>query len=245
MKRIQFLLKSLIACSLVLAGFAANLVAAPIQKSAEVRRVEGVAKYSVGQGPWLTLVKGTELPVGAIVQTGPDSIVDLWLSDCSGAVRLSPNTVIRFDKILLIPGGAGDTETQLNVRSGEVTGRIKKLSKASHFDIKTPNGIAGIRGTDFSIRVEKLPDGTFKITFTSVDGQVVIAAIVNGQVETVALNTNESWVPGGNIEQVAADLIAQYKTVIQDVVRQLIAMPFIEGLGNPVIILNDVSPHTP
>jgi hypothetical protein len=43
------------------------------------------------------------------------------------------------------------TETELDLRSGTIFGSVKKQAAASRFEVKVPNGVAGIRGTVFSI----------------------------------------------------------------------------------------------
>jgi hypothetical protein len=223
--KIQVFAKSLIVCGFVLGCVAANVLAEPIQKSATVAKVFGLAKYSVAGGPWLTVAEGTQLLAGSTVQTGPYSTVDLKLSEPQAVVHLDTNTTVRLDKMVLLPGDAQDTETQFNLRSGEVTGHVKKLSKASHLDIKTPSGVAGIRGTDFNIKVEPLPEGAFKVTYTSIEGQLVVAAVINDKVETVALETGESWVPGSEVQQASAQLLAFYKVVISEAVQTLETLP--------------------
>jgi hypothetical protein len=61
------------------------------------------------------------------------------------------------------------TETQLDLRSGRLFGEVKKQSAASRFEVKIPNGVAGIRGTTFTISsdgvVSVLPGGTVTIAW--------------------------------------------------------------------------------
>jgi hypothetical protein len=39
------------------------------------------------------------------------------------------------------------SETQLDLKQGRITANVKKMSAASKYEIKLPNGVAGIRGT--------------------------------------------------------------------------------------------------
>jgi len=212
--------------ALAMVSFATNLQARP--GTAEVKSVSGTANYSVNGGPMLPLKVNSVLKTGATIQTvGNDSRVYLSLNDGAAAVEVTPNTVMKIDKLLLVGGADGDTETQLKLQTGSILGSIKKLSKASHYDIKTPNGVAGIRGTDFTVTVAQMPNGTFQVTFTSVEGELVVAAIIQDGSVTAVLGSGDSWTTGDGtptVTPIAQDLLDRYKAEIialwQDIVRQ-------------------------
>ena len=68
------------------------------------------------------------------------------------AVRMTGDTVLAIDKLNVSDTGVdtvGDTE--LDLRQGGIYCSVKKLSGASQYIIKIPNGIAGVRGTLFYI----------------------------------------------------------------------------------------------
>jgi hypothetical protein len=75
-------------------------------------------------------------------------------------IHLSANTLLSIDKMIASQTG-GDTtsETELDLRTGSITGRVKKISAGSRFEIKVPNGVAAIRGTDFLIATIDLSRG--------------------------------------------------------------------------------------
>lgn len=67
-------------------------------------------------------------------------------------VRLMENTVLSVDKLAATDAGADIiTDTQLDLRAGRIFGTVKKLSGGSKYEIKIPNGVAGIRGTIYEI----------------------------------------------------------------------------------------------
>lgn len=67
-------------------------------------------------------------------------------------IRLSSNTLLSVDKLTQVQTGAdAASETELDLRTGSIVGRAKKISAGSRFEIKVPNGVAAIRGTDFRI----------------------------------------------------------------------------------------------
>src|SRR5271170_14564 len=168
------------------------------QGTATVVRIQGEARYSIGDNVWHPLVAGKILGAGAVIQTAVDSKVDLVLGEVpiqvaypnsafptwaflssaadpnvrgyvvynakvrQNVIRMYGNTVLAIDKMNFSDTGAdvvGDTE--LDLRAGEIFGRVKKLSAMSEFEVKIPNGIAGIRGTSFYVNADT---GTVTVT---------------------------------------------------------------------------------
>jgi hypothetical protein len=135
---------------------------------AEVRAVKGSATYMVSGGPAQPLKAKTILPTGTTVKTGPGSTVDLVLGP-AGTVRVVENTTLTIDKLNVTDTGAETvTETQLNLPEGTVYFNVHKLSAASKYEIKFPNGMAGIRGSSgrvSSTGYAVLMDGTMVIVY--------------------------------------------------------------------------------
>ena len=68
------------------------------------------------------------------------------------AVRLTSDTVLAVDKLTVSDTGVDTvSDTELDLRQGRIYCSVKKLSGASQYLIKIPNGIAGVRGTLFVI----------------------------------------------------------------------------------------------
>jgi hypothetical protein len=119
---------------------------------AEVRAVKGDATYMVGGAPAQKLKVGTVLPSGSTIKTGAGSVVDLFLGNSAGTIRVTENTTLGLDKLALTDTGAENVvEVQLNLPDGTILGNVNKLSAASKYEIKIPNGVAGIRGTRFRL----------------------------------------------------------------------------------------------
>ncbi|MCU0786659.1 MAG: FecR domain-containing protein [Verrucomicrobia bacterium] len=67
-------------------------------------------------------------------------------------VRLMENTVLSVDKLSATDTGADVvTDTQLDLRAGRIFGTVKKLSAGSRYEVKIPNGVAGVRGTIYML----------------------------------------------------------------------------------------------
>jgi hypothetical protein len=108
-------------------------------------------------------------------------------SAAQNVVRLWQNTALGIDKLTTTQTGADPvTDTQLDLRMGRVSGNVKKMSAASKYEVKLPNGVAGIRGTFFDIFAE----GIVKVRIGSVvlawvdpkTGNVVTQVVSGGQV---------------------------------------------------------------
>ena len=75
---------------------------------------------------------------------------------------------------------------------------MRKLAAASKYEVKTPQGVAGIRGTRYDISA----DGTVRV----IEGQVVVVYIVNGIASTATVNAGQMARPpvqgGGQVDVV-------------------------------------------
>jgi hypothetical protein len=93
------------------------------------------------------------------------------------AIRIFENTVLGVDKLTLMKTGADTvTETQLDLKAGRIFGTVRKLSATSVYEIKIPNGVAGIRGTIYLIGA----DGVLSV----LTGSVVISFVSAGATVT-------------------------------------------------------------
>jgi hypothetical protein len=101
------------------------------------------------------------------------------------AIRVFENTVLGVDKLTIDQTGADTvTETQLDLKAGSIFGSVKKLSAASKYEIKIPNGVAGIRGTIFFLSADgilRLLSGSIVLAYVSPDGTVMTQVVSGGQ----------------------------------------------------------------
>lgn len=87
------------------------------------------------------------------------------------AIRLTPNSTLAIDKLTIVDTGSDTvSDTELDLKKGKIFASVRKLSGASQYIVKLPNGVAGVRGTLFSISV----DGTVAC-FESKNGGVILA----------------------------------------------------------------------
>src|SRR5256885_1671857 len=171
---------------------------------AVVRSIRGSAQYAAEGGLWLPLKVGQVLKPGSTIRTANESQVDLFMDDNGPVVRLVENTTLGIDKLNFTATGVDTViETQLDLKSGRILGIVKKMAHDSKYEIKTPNGVAGIRGTEYDITatsVVRVITGSLVVVYVKNDGTVV----------TQVVNAGEMFVPSeGAVKPIPADQLAQ------------------------------------
>ena len=100
-------------------------------------------------------------------------------------VRVMENTVLGIDKLSVMETGADTvTDTQLDLKAGRIVGNVKKMSASSRYEIKLPNGVAGIRGTIYDITADgtiRVASGSVVISFVDSQGNVQTRSVMGGQ----------------------------------------------------------------
>jgi hypothetical protein len=128
----------------------------------DVLRAGTVIQTSTEEGSYVDLVLGdvsaAAVPEGVKYQPHiPNSMsttsTSFRPSSEQNVVRIWVNSAMGVDKLTATQSGAETvTETQLDLKQGRLTGNVKKMSAASKFEIKLPNGVAGVRGTLWDIQ---------------------------------------------------------------------------------------------
>jgi hypothetical protein len=212
MKHLRGFISSLVVGAIALA-MVSTVAGQTTTGKAKVIKMKGQARFTTGNGVWQPLKVGDVLKPGTVIQTAMEkgSYVDLVLGEGAGGtvveagggasataspvanyqakgqqnlVRIWENTALGFDKLTSMKTGADEvTETQLDLKTGHITGNVKKMSAASKYEIKLPNGVAGIRGTIFDITAEgvvKVADGSVVIAYMAADGSVTTKVVTGG-----------------------------------------------------------------
>lgn len=121
----------------------------------EVRGLsDGKATYSTDGKTFKSLRIGVKLPEKSIVRTEEGTKLNMRVvqgSDTS-IVRAQQHTQLGFDKLQYEETGAGTVvENKFDLPSGDIMGNVEKIAAASKYEINTPNGVAGIRGTQYAV----------------------------------------------------------------------------------------------
>lgn len=141
-------------------------------------------------GQTITLIRGSEIAEGYVVETGGNSSVILAFSN-GATINLAQDSSLSIDQFLQDPfsdevslaeltAEPTTSNTKLHLSRGELVGNVKKLNSdaGSTFDVQTPVGAAGIRGTIFRIVFRPDPNvpGRAIFSLTTAEGNVVLSS---------------------------------------------------------------------
>jgi len=204
MKQMRGLLNNLVVCGIALA-MVSTLAAETVQARARVVRLKGQARYKEGAGPWQNVKRDQSFGAGVVIETAMGSHVDLALgvseaprpsltvgtmltyqpATAQNMVRIWENSRMAIDTLNVTQTGADVvSETQLDLQAGHIFGSVKKMSAASRYEVKIPNGVAAIRGTTYDIDVDgiiKVLDGSVFLKYKDHNGNDASQVIMSLQ----------------------------------------------------------------
>ena len=133
----------------------------------------GTIKFKVGSVSLIRSDKqikspkiGTELFVNDLIETKNMARVEIELTNGS-IIRVSQNSLFRIDKSNKTKK---DKRSSFSLLFGKIFLKVKKLlSSTDEFSVKTPVAVAAIRGTEFSIEVNKENIARIKVKEGMVD----------------------------------------------------------------------------
>jgi hypothetical protein len=170
-------------------SFTAGLVVAGLLFTAQVNAREGQALVQSISGEvtmlsngdkWLPLQTGEMLKTGAIVKTGAKSQADLFLGVNGSMLRLAANTELKFTRLAIEESPIESiAQTEMELISGRVIGNVRKLPMGSSYVIKTPKGVAKVKGTVYDINADGeliVLSGKVKYTDRANGKEVLIAS---------------------------------------------------------------------
>lgn len=107
-------------------------------------------------------------------------------------VRLTPDTTLGINRLTITDTGADTvSDTELDLKQGKIFASVKKLNGASQYLIKLPTGIAGVRGTQFSIDV----NGKTSVYHSTGGGVVLSLVLPGGSPKTTVVGAGFSYDP--------------------------------------------------
>ena len=166
--------------ALVAAGLIFATQANARDGQALVQSVSGKATMLVDGNKWLPLQTGQLLKTGAVVKTGAKSRADLFLGINGSLLRLAANTELKFSHLAIEESPIESiAQTEMELRSGRVIGNVSKLPMGSSYVIKTPKGMAKVKGTVYEINANGeliVVSGKVKYTDRTNGREVLIAA---------------------------------------------------------------------
>lgn len=124
--------------------------AAGVPGTAMVKSVKGSASYIDSNGGLHMLTQGTVLKEGYTVKTGHGSSVDLVMEKNGRFIGLFEDSTLTFSHLSYQPSALGDVfDTRLDLKEGRIFASVSKLLAGARYELKTPQGIANVRGTEF------------------------------------------------------------------------------------------------
>ncbi|HVV02559.1 MAG TPA: FecR domain-containing protein [Verrucomicrobiae bacterium] len=186
-------------------------------KVGEILNAGSIIQTDNHRGSYVDLVLGDgTAPIASVGANGPAAAATPILASYQpraeqNVVRVFENTALGIDKLTSMNTGADTvTDTQLDLKSGRIFGSVKKMSAASKYEVKLPNGVAGIRGTTYMISSDgtvQVSSGSVVLAWVSADGTVTTKVVVGGQ------QFNPST---GEISPLAASALSLMHTIESD-----------------------------
>jgi hypothetical protein len=141
------------------------------------------------------------------ISPAPDSpvrgLISYKPSAAQNVIRLTPNSKLAIDKLTTTDTEADTvSDTELDLQQGRIFASVKKLSATSQYLVKVPNGIAGVRGTEFTMSA----DGATAV-FSSGNGGLVISLSIGGIAKTILVPVGQVLNPStGDLIPISSDL---------------------------------------
>ena len=164
---------------LLVAGLMFTAHASAREGHALVQTVSGEAKMTVDGKKWVPLQVGALLETGTTVKTGAEGRTDLFLGLNGSMLRLVGGTELTFSRLNIEESPIEPiAQTEMILKSGRAIGNVRKLPMGSSYVIKTPKGVAKVKGTVYDINAEgELVVVTGKVKYTDkANGKEVLIA---------------------------------------------------------------------
>jgi hypothetical protein len=192
---------------------------------------------------------GSTIRQGIYIETGKKTTVDLFLGANGPVVRITPNTTMGFDRLTYTKTDIETIiDTGLNLKSGRIQGNVKKLAEASKYEVETPFGVAGIRGTEYDISANglmRIITGLAEFNIDDVITNISAGESFDASNPTVApapIPPTEIQV----IQQIFTELTEIATEVVEDIVNQIITDFTPEGTDPEEIdATEEVPPYVP
>ena len=174
----------LVLFALLVLGFTKNALAQ--ERKATITYFEGgVEVLRAGEAKWTKAKIKMDLEAGDKLKTALASKCEITLEDGS-TITVHENTTIDLKELF---SEEGAKKTKFKLWMGKVKVRAEKLKKGSSFQVETPTGLAGVRGTIWTIGYDNLT----RITTVFVEeGEVYVRGINQGEEEEIIVREGES-----------------------------------------------------
>jgi hypothetical protein len=180
---------------------------------------DGVVDVVLGKSMELPQASGSPKRITLAVDAPVRGLVSYRPSAEQNSVRVMADSALVIDKLTTTSSGADTvSDTELDLQKGSIYASVKKLSPAAQYLVKTPTGIAGVRGTEFYIALNA--DGSIKSVAVyrthNDDGLVLAVTPPSGVTETFLIKDGQVWEPGNPTPQ---PISPQLRAFLGDIFR--------------------------
>jgi hypothetical protein len=142
-------------------------------------------------------------------------------------IRIWENSALGIDKQSSMQTGAeAVTDTQLDLKAGRITGNVRKLSAASKYEIKMPNGVCGIRGALYDVYAEGIV-------------KVYVGSAVAAAVDSKSGNVTTQTVMGGQQYDMRSNQITPISPVDMSTMDSLVVALTPAVVTAPIVLASD------
>lgn len=193
-----------------LLAFCAPAIAQTKAGAIKAVKVSGQVTRTSADGTESAVTESQTLKETDIIRTADNASVVLVFSN-GASVRLGETTrlaIVEFKmdplaediSVAALEREPSVSRTRLHLDYGEMVGNVKTLNTASSYDVRTPVGAAGIRGTTFRILLRFDAQGRVNFTLSTLEGRVVFTGSIptSGGEVTQTGAEQEISVPTGN-----------------------------------------------
>ena len=161
--------------AIVALSLATCLQAQTTAAKTKVQSVKGTAFYTPPGGKRTVLKPNVMLAPGTKIETEAKSSVDIFMGAMAGMVRVAEKSTLIVEQYNVTKTAVDQViDVQLNLPEGTIYGTVNKLSAASKYHIKTPDGVAGVRGTKYTITVKRDANGKVTSYCLVSEGTIII-----------------------------------------------------------------------
>jgi hypothetical protein len=216
------------------------------QNSATVIITSGKAEANDGTS-WKALEIGEVVSVGSSVRTGADSSCDLRFGSL-GAVHIGASTQVQLRDINLT---AGAQTTEIGLKLGDITCKVKKLTEKDHFEVRLSDSVCGVRGTEFFVRARRgkpsfvaVNEGRVAVLPPSYDAQRIkeTASSPEAAEQLIAqLSEAAPALDAGEESSVSSRDMAKANSAIAELLKLIGAIPQAKGATPPARIAEAIA----
>jgi hypothetical protein len=158
---------------------------------------------------------GDKMAVQDIIKTGKNSFFAFQVGN-SAIIRITANTTVLIENLLT------DNTNKIFLKQGRVIESVKKFTKSTIYEVRTPTAIAAVRGTEFGVSynngqsIVPVKNGTVKVQRVTKEKGAVDERMVEGGTAAVITGTASKERPV-NEEETKEFARVENITIIEDV----------------------------